>query len=253
MRDNILKNEDYFNSFKKVKLDIIKESLGLIENELDADKIPFAKYRVFLFSLEILISNYSKGTEISELKNDFSFSINYLKEGWDNSVVKFKLGGRVLDQYGLNEYCYIVWLLSFAILLNATKKERLILRDKILNANIKDELILFLLDYLIGEEALVNFKPTTYKPFKLLLKKEVQKTDSKHLKKYLDKWYANTKLLTWHNYNPDGGKYFYYGKWCFESAAIVVILGLDDNEFRDNEYYPKDLVDYYRKNDNFII
>ena len=58
MRDNISENVDYFNSFNKVKIDIIKESLELIEHELDADKIPFAKYRIFLLSLEILISNY---------------------------------------------------------------------------------------------------------------------------------------------------------------------------------------------------
>jgi hypothetical protein len=248
MRDNIFKNEDYFNSFKKVKLDIIKESFGLIQNELDADKIPFAKYRVFLFSLEILISNYSKGTEISELKNDFSFSINYLKEGWDDSVVKFKSGNKLLDQYRLNEYCYIVWLISFAILLDVPKQEKSILLDTILKANIQDELILFLLKYIEDENTLRSSKLTTYKPFKSLLKADILKTDSNQIKKYLDKWYQNTKLLTWHNYSPNSGKYFYYGKWSFESAVIVAILDLDDSKFRDNEYYPKDLVDYYRAN-----
>ena len=91
-------------------------------------------------------------------------------------------------------------------------------------------------------------KITTYKPFKSLLKADIFKTDSNHIKKYLDKWYQNTKLLTWHNYTPDNGKLFYYGRWSFESAVIVAILDLDDSKFRENEYYPKNLVDYYRSN-----
>jgi hypothetical protein len=41
-------------------------------------------------------------------------------------------------------------------------------------------------------------------------------------------------------------KFSYFGYWSFESAAIVAALGLDDSSFRDNEYYPKDLVDYFR-------
>lgn len=248
MRDNISKNVDYFSNFNKVKKNIIKESLELIEHQLDSDKIPFAKYRVFLISLEILISNYSKGTEIGKLKNDFSFSINFLKEGWDDSVVKFKSGNKLLDQYRLNEYCYIVWLISFAILLDVSRQEKNILLDKISKANIQDELILFLLKHLDNQNSVLSSKLTTYKPFKSLLKKDIQKTDSNHIKKYLDKWYQNTKLLTWHNYTPKNGKFFYYGRWSFESAVIVAILDLDDSKFRENEYYPKDLVDYYRAN-----
>jgi hypothetical protein len=41
-------------------------------------------------------------------------------------------------------------------------------------------------------------------------------------------------------------KDWYYGRWSFEAAAVVAIKGLDDASFRDNPYYPKDLVDYYR-------
>jgi hypothetical protein len=39
----------------------------------------------------------------------------------------------------------------------------------------------------------------------------------------------------------------YYGAWSFESAAITAILDLDDSRFKNNKYYPKDLVDYYRE------
>ena len=34
----------------------------------------------------------------------------------------------------------------------------------------------------------------------------------------------------------------YVGYWCFIAAAIVKIKDLDDSTFRDNKYYPKDLI-----------
>lgn len=32
------------------------------------------------------------------------------------------------------------------------------------------------------------------------------------------------------------------GYWCFESGAIVKILGLEDSNFKEQKYYPYDLI-----------
>jgi hypothetical protein len=40
----------------------------------------------------------------------------------------------------------------------------------------------------------------------------------------------------------DRGGLAYSGYWCFEAAAVVKLLGIDDSSFRDNEYYPADLL-----------
>lgn len=246
MRDTLVVNEKYFEEYaSEMKMLIQKSKDRIVNGSLSEENIPGAKFRYFLKFLEKLIANYSKGESIDLLKQQYVTTLNLMTEGWADSVVKFKMGRPqvIYDKYSLNYYCYMVWMLSLAVLLRVSDKEINILKSIIQNGKIDDELILFLLQLNIDKST-----ETNYKPFKSLLKRDILKTDSNHIKKYLDKWYQNTKLLTWHNYTPENGKHFYYGRWSFESAVIVAILDLDDSKFRTNEYYPKDLVDYYRAN-----
>lgn len=249
MRDSLVNSKSYFELFIEEKVNLIVDSNERINNGiLTEDQIPFAKYQIFLFSLEILIAKYSAGFSSEELRKDYSKAIILLSDGWEDSVVKFKSGNKIIDQYMLNQYCYMVWMLSIGILLKVTNNEITILKNLVTKGGIKDELVLFLLEALTKDQTKEERAKTTYKPFKNLVKSnEYHNISSKDVKKYIAGWYKNTKLLTWHNYSAsiDRAKY-YYGYWSFESAAIVAILGLDDSKFRDNEYYPKDLVDYHR-------
>ena len=34
----------------------------------------------------------------------------------------------------------------------------------------------------------------------------------------------------------------YYGYWCFEAGAIVKRLGFDDEDLKNEQYYPYDMV-----------
>ncbi len=249
MRDNLVNSKRYFELFVEQKHSLINDSNERIKSGiLPEEQVPFAKYRIFLFSLEILIAKYSAGSLPDELIEDYRTTIQLMSDGWEDSVVKLKLGSKTLDQYILNQYCYMVWMLSLGILLNVAKSERTILKDLIVKGGIKDEFVLFLLESLTKDQLKIERSKTTYKPFKNLLKSgECADISENDTKKYLLGWFKNTKLMTWHNYSAsiDRAKY-YYGYWSFESAAIVAINSLDDNSFRDNEYYPKDLVDYYR-------
>ena len=251
MRDSLVNSKSYFELFVEEKLNLISDSNERINSGiLTEDQVPFAKYQIFLFSLEVLIAKYSAGSSPDELIEDYNNTILLISDGWEDSVVKFKSGNKIFDQYMLNQYCYMVWMLSLGILLNVANNERIILKSLITKGGIKDELILFLLEALTKEQLKEKRAKTTYKPFKNLVKGgeriDISKND---VKKYLSGWYNNTKLLTWHNYSAsiDHAKY-YYGYWSFESAAVTCIMGLDDSSYRDNEYYPKDLVDYYRSN-----
>lgn len=60
--------------------------------------------------------------------------------------------------------------------------------------------------------------------------------------RYLGKWYASWKGV--HGWGGHGfvGKRLYWGYWAFEALGVVKALGLDDSSFRENEYYPRDLV-----------
>jgi len=61
------------------------------------------------------------------------------------------------------------------------------------------------------------------------------------MKKYIEGWYKSMKPAAWHN-NDQGGEGAYYGYWCFEGALVVRLLNIDDSSFRDNIYYPVDMV-----------
>jgi hypothetical protein len=254
MRDKLINNSSYYNDFIEQKKLTIKE---VIESDpidsLTTTQIHILNNIIFSRSLEMLVGMYSRGDSIDELKKVYSKTIQLMERGWDDSLVKFKMGHpvKILDQYWLYTYCYMIWMLSLALLLKVPINEANILRKLIEEGMITDELILFLLGHLVSCSYPASLK-TTYNPFSRIIPKQgFDYIDSKHIKKYLTNWYKNTKLHTWHNYlnNVEKlGGISYFGYWSFETAAVVAILGLDDKSFRDNPYYPKDLVDYYRAN-----
>jgi len=62
------------------------------------------------------------------------------------------------------------------------------------------------------------------------------------LKQYLEQdWYTKKNLEEDYNAHKRNDN-SYIGYWSFESGAITKIMGLDDNSFKNNEYYPYDLV-----------
>ncbi len=244
IRDKLVTNPNYFDEYIEKKIVLNKKSeQRRSDGSVSVENMPNAKHLNFIRHLELFIARYSAGATIEDIKQEYLKLLPLMVEGWDDSVVKFKKGRVpvIYDRYWLNEYCYMIWMLSLAILLRVSKDDFNILKKIILDGNIDDELILFLL----GEDT-VESSQTTYRLFKYLLKKDIRQTDKNHIKKYLEKWYERTKLYTWHNYNPENERSSYYGRWSFESAVIVALLDLDDTKFRDNQYYPKDLVDYYR-------
>lgn len=65
---------------------------------------------------------------------------------------------------------------------------------------------------------------------------------------YLDGWYKAFRGAPWHNGHLVATDEYsnYEGYWAFDAAAICVIYGIDDSDFRDHLVYPKDLADWAR-------
>lgn len=59
---------------------------------------------------------------------------------------------------------------------------------------------------------------------------------------YLSGWHPAWKGTSGWGGHEFLAKNHYWGYWAFEATGVVVALGLDDSSFRDNEYYPSDLV-----------
>ena len=249
MRDKLINDEKYYDRFLRTKEILIEQSVERINtNSIPNDNISNVWHRIFFKKFECLIAKFGRGDNLAEVKIELDEIFNNLETEWQNDAVKFKMGRpqKILDQYWINSYCYMVWLLSISILLGIDRERKTQLTSLIETANIKDELILYLLSNLNGKKY-ENSNAVTYALFKKLMKNGVDQIDSSKVKKYLGSWHKNTKLFTWHNYiNSAPEKEYYFGYWSFESAAIVALNGLNDESFKDHSNYPKDLVEYYK-------
>src|SRR5690606_16630693 len=65
------------------------------------------------------------------------------------------------------------------------------------------------------------------------------------VKKFLEGWYKGSRNVYWHGNDKDDDS-GYMGYWAFEAALVVILFDIDDASFRDNVYYPKDLVVHAR-------
>lgn len=63
---------------------------------------------------------------------------------------------------------------------------------------------------------------------------------------YMRNWYDMSENEPYFCTNRKGMQYF--GYWSFEAAAITFVLGIDDATYREDRFYPRDLVDFARAN-----
>ncbi|WP_374581702.1 PoNe immunity protein domain-containing protein [Pseudoduganella sp.] len=59
---------------------------------------------------------------------------------------------------------------------------------------------------------------------------------------YMRGWYDMSENEPYFGTNRKGMQYF--GYWSFEAAAITFVLGIDDATYREDRFYPRDLVDF---------
>lgn len=210
--------------------------------------------RSYLFSS---IAKYSRGDTLDTIVPNLITAIELCDESWVEDSWKLKTReGKVYSQYILSAYDEMLWMLSLGYLLDIPNSEFQRLVDVVDRDGVKDVLFEFIIKSKLPNRE--SFNEESYKDFfdvpKVFskLRKATTQTDKNQsqnlVKEFIfNDWYLNHKESGWYN-SHESPHNTYFGYWSYESAAIVVILGLDDKGFRDNEYYPKDLVDYYRSN-----
>ncbi len=251
MRDKN-KNEAYFNAYINENTSGIDEMCNLLkENKIEEDRINRFKSSVFSYKLKNLIAKFSAGTELTILSEETASCCCDMKSLWAN-LYYYKNG--YLKQYISSGYNEMIWMLSLATLLKVDRDQfnnlvEIIDRDGVVDV-LFEKIISFhdpLRPMISGEtyHPKIQYIPNDFK----LLRTAIKSTDKKEMEKlvgtYVTKeWYKNQKKLGTMTLSPE--KDSYIGCWCFEAAAFVAILDLDDSSFRDCPYYPKDLVDYFR-------
>jgi len=130
----------------------------------------------------------------------------------------------------------VIDLLSIGVLFQRSKAEFLPALETIVEKlDSQDGLIDFLLRYLQGRP--LNARQSQLDYFNVLMESE-NKLEILSLE--LSRWYQHHKDAYWYN-SHNSKNNTYCGYWCFEIAALVKILGVDDTSFAADPYYPCDL------------
>ena len=245
------KDENYFDRYidqscKRVE----KFKSWILIGKTPEERIPIVKKGIGVTKLRIIIAKYSGGYSLSEIGSDYTRLLKCFSDYWPEGQVLMNHNGRVLKQY--LDYDDMLWMLSFGILFDVSKEDFRVLSDLIKRDGVKDKFYECFISNKLGDnifsgEESYEFGWDLYCSLREAIDEDVSEEEKIQFinKSLTSEWEKDHREML----NSLKGRHeTYYGAWSFESAAIVAINGLDDSSFRGNEYYPKDLVDYYRSN-----
>lgn len=249
MRDQ-LKDKEYFEKFLKTKFQLIElNNKGLSDGKVHESKVDWAKYGNLGHYIESLITQYSLGYNLIEIRNSIKNIIQLAPSLWMPTCTKVHDNkGLLYDKYFIGSYERFLQILSLAYLLEESDSDFQVLVDIVDRDNISDDLYEFIIkarfsDRIQEKSEIYETNSATLKVY-YKLRKATETEDkveaSKLIKQFLEKdfYHKHMNLYNSHNSKAD----IYCGYWSFEAAAVVKIMGLDDSSFIDNQYYPKDLV-----------
>jgi hypothetical protein len=226
MRD-ALKTEDYFikkYSSQNARIKKFESTLRSLDNSnecgINIGKLHLAN--LFLHSLKL---SYSMGKPLNDMYNYYLEFLKYYK-----------------DVCTPNDSLYdMIDILSMGVLFQKKKNEFWdILCEIVIKFGSEDGLIIFLTNYL--EEKPIQYTNSQIDYFNRLIESDYK---SEILALELDSWYKEHKDAYWYN-THESSRDTYYGYWCFEVAALVKVLRINDSEFRTHKFYPVDLAEYPR-------
>ncbi len=238
LRSNIKDVEFYLRRIKETTEIQAKSEEKLAAGLVANDRVPSVKRMVFSQFLHLLIRKFSAGFSITDIEADFRSAFDLIQEIWPDE------GSEDMPDYLKDWYVKMLWMLTFGIFFKISDEDF----TRIVSVWDKTGRRDWLIDYLVAYRIPNRPKVDTLifpKPY-ATLKKAVDESDplkrSAIVKHYLEKeWYPGHKGLYWHE-NHKSQHDTFFGYWSFESAAVVKIAGIDDSSFRDNMYYPKDLL-----------
>ena len=228
MRDK-RKDQTYFEDYiTQEEMRITKFQAKLDAGEVRPDRIVPVREKIVSLKFQVLIAKYSMGESVEALKEEYVDLLGEIEKYW-----RFEM------------YTNTMWMVSLAILLDVDRKVVEAFITEVKKYYSEEWLMSFLLSYYADKELEIGKKVLFEKPYGKLKEIVAIKSDGERvskLKKYLQEdWYKGHKDAGWYDVHRCEEK-LYFGYWSFESAAIVKILGLQDEALKDVSYYPLDLV-----------
>lgn len=245
----VVRQTRYANAelMKEMLNDLESTAMPMYENTLsnsniDAKRRSLCTYSRFGTQIEIISLKYTLGHELDLIQPDCELLAVYLENHLDARV-------NPLDR-GFGQYSLIMWGLSLCYLFNIDLSDELIdkvpflgqdmLLDRLIHCFRRShypthEIIFFVSLY----EPLLGALGSYEKEERNMLFLSYLNGYLKGLKYYDASWFDSHK-------ESDPSRFYHFGYWAFELAALVVDINWDDSELRDNPLYPKDLVDWKR-------
>ena len=249
------KDKAYFDSFIAIAEESYQKRLHkLASGTIKSDRIISVKNAMSWTNLTKLIAKYTRGDAIQGLIDDYLVSVDLMSSSWIDNTLKESKNGIITEynQYPLSTYNEMLWMLSIGYLLNVNEEDYKKLVEIIDKDKVVDRLYEFIISAKIhgresqGGESYEKYLgiPESYYVIRKAIV-ELGISSSTLIKEFLTShWYDLHKNTGWYNSHEKNYMNF-FGYWSFESAALTCIMGLDDRGYRDQQYYPKDLVDYY--------
>ena len=231
---DVRKSKEYFDEYIGQEIETFNEFAEMLDDEeIPENKLPLLKQMLFNDKLNVIVAKYSRGDKIEEILSDYNQLLEFWKDICNQEFVEV-------------EYEESLWVISIAILFNVSEDILTEIKMKLKDKHIDDWLINFMLEknanksHQIEGELLIPEKYQT-------IKDAICTSNKKLLYHYLEKeWYQNCKAYGWYDSHKltKKSQQIYSGYWCFEAGAIVKLLKWDDSDFKEQQYYPHDLVHY---------
>jgi hypothetical protein len=230
------KDDEYFEEQVRYNADILEKFRQKIQDpDTDDDHRERLRHTVFRRELEQLVTRYSRGEPTENLRTAYPRVIDALSE------YQQQAGREAQDFRYIDAYVFALWIVSIAILLEVGDAELRRAMQELDNQG-RDALYdrLVALRVPVDKPATTLMYPKPYQPLYEALDAEAEE-QTRLIQKFLKQYYKGMKRTYWHDSHlgKDSG---FFGYWCFELAALVKKLGIDDSAFADNIFYPRDLV-----------
>lgn len=224
MRDSI-QTKAYFDEFiAQDKERICKFQDKLNSGSIDDERVPLINNKIIYLKTDLIIAKYSRGDSINDIKNEFEELIDMVCEKGDVSIYEDNL-------------C----LASLAYLLGVNSDKMMRLRSKLMESETYDYLIDFVF---LGFESDIDINKISFQREYKKLTKYIDDRTKETFLKYLRGWYRSHLHSSWYDSHKNEKFKLYFGYWCFEAGAIAKRLGFIDDDLKNEQYYPYDMVHF---------
>ncbi len=233
MRDKFLTNE-YFDCRIKEEGEIF----SLLENGGCRDQSMLAESMLGFIRLR-----YASISGIEELKITYNRFLEILY----SSEKCFQKAMKTERPITLTNVRFVSSAIVFGECLGVSQSE-LTTMAKCIPAG-KDQLVDRLLSHYQADRKISTdlTEKAKYKQLVAILDMEDKKQQAKKLKIYLDQWPNKLGIRAPDGVRPLHETPTYDGYWCYEAAAVVIVSDIDDESFKDHEFYPSELMSWRKE------